>query len=75
MKPGALAEQFVLNVGMLLRSHPYEEVVLITKDHFAKVLVEEVKELRLKDTHYHNAFEPNNCNCIFCTRIAELERG
>jgi hypothetical protein len=41
--------------------------------HVREERVEEVNELRLRDTHYHNSFEWDNCNCIFCKRLVQLK--
>ncbi len=39
----------------------------------ARVRLSEAREFRLNDCHYHNTFEPDNCNCMFCERIAVLQ--
>jgi hypothetical protein len=36
------------------------------------VRIDEVKFLRDHDTHYHNTFEPDNCDCLFCERLTAL---
>lgn len=35
-------------------------------------LGERIKNIRAEDTRYHNTFEPDNCNCIFCEMLAAL---
>jgi hypothetical protein len=41
---------------------------------FAEARLEEAEWLRVEDFHEHNTFEPDNCNCRFCKRIAELKQ-
>lgn len=74
-------------IGGVIRnkSHEIDGFVLRTKDVIAeaekrgrsevtRAQIAEAVEFRLNDTHYHNTFEPDNCNCMFCERIANLRK-
>lgn len=53
---------------------PDELLELLDREK-AKAALAEAREFRLNDTHYHNTFEPDNCNCMFCKRVAALEQA